>query len=107
MEAIFKKLPLDERGINVEGERLTDLRFADDVALITSTVKDMETQLNDFYKESKKVGLKMHKGKTKYRIRYSCTRSGNIFFCFTVYILWRLNQIFGDQFFLKYLLNIL
>ena len=45
---------------------LTDLRFADDVALTTSTVKDMETQLNDLNKESKKVGLKMHKGKTKY-----------------------------------------
>ena len=66
MEAIFKKLPLDERGINVDGEMLTDLRFADDVALTTSTVKDMETQLNDLNKESKKVGLKMHKGKTKY-----------------------------------------
>ena len=36
MEAIFKKLTLDERGINIDGERLTDLRFADDVALITS-----------------------------------------------------------------------
>ena len=63
MEAIFKKLPSDERGNNVDGEMLTDLRFADDVALTTSTVKDMETQLNDLNKESKKVGLKMHKRK--------------------------------------------
>ena len=71
MEAIFNKLPLDERGINVDGEQLTDLRFADDVALTTSTVKDMETQLNDLNKGSKKVGLRMHKGKTKYMANFS------------------------------------
>ena len=30
----------------------------------------METQLNDLNKESKKVGLKMHKGKTKYMTNF-------------------------------------
>ena len=39
MEEIFKKLDLEERGINIDGEQLTDLRFADDVALLSSTVK--------------------------------------------------------------------
>jgi len=78
MEAIFKKLPLEERGINVDGEKLTDLRFADDVALTTSTVKDMETQLNDLNKQSKKVGLKMHKGKTKYMTNFKTEETINI-----------------------------
>ena len=45
--------------------------------------------------------------RANYRIRYSCTRSGDIFFCFTVNSFWRLNLIFGDQFFPKYLLNML
>ena len=69
MVVIFKKLPPDERGINVDGDRLKDLQFADDVALITPTVKDMETQFNNLNKKSKKVGsimLMMQKGKTKY-----------------------------------------
>jgi len=70
MECIFKNIPLDERGINIDGEKLTDLRFADDVALIASSVKDMEVQLNDLNRESKKCGLKMHKGKTKYMTNY-------------------------------------
>ena len=70
MEEIFKKLNLQERGLNIDGEKLTDLRFADDVALITSSVKDMEIQLNDLNRESKKIGLKIHKGKTKYRLFY-------------------------------------
>jgi len=69
---------LEERGINVDGEKLTDLRFADDVALITSTVKDMETQLNDLNKQSKKVGLKMHKGKTKYMTNFKTEETINI-----------------------------
>ena len=46
-------------------KKLTDFRFADDVALITSTLKNMEIQFNNLNEESKKVGLKMHKGKTK------------------------------------------
>jgi hypothetical protein len=70
VEAIFKKLPLEKRGVNIDGEKLTDLRFADDVALTTSTVKDMEIQLNDLNRGSKMVGLKMHKGKTKYMTNY-------------------------------------
>ena len=45
MEDILKKLNLQERGLNVDGENLTDLRFADDVTLIATSVKDMEVQL--------------------------------------------------------------
>ena len=70
MEDIFRKLPLDERGFNVDGEKLTDLRFADDVALIANSVADMEVQLNNLNRESIKIGLKMHKGKTKYMTNY-------------------------------------
>ncbi|PIK46657.1 endonuclease-reverse transcriptase [Apostichopus japonicus] len=70
MEEIFKKLNLQERGLNVDGERLTDLRFADDVALITTSVKDMEVHLNNLNIESKKIGLKIHRGKTKYMTNY-------------------------------------
>ncbi|PIK41247.1 hypothetical protein BSL78_21886 [Apostichopus japonicus] len=70
MEEIFRKLNLQERGVNVDGERLTDLRFADNVALITTSVKVMEVHLNNLNIESKKIGLKIHKGKTKYMTSY-------------------------------------
>ena len=66
IQAIFKKLPLEERGVNIDGEKLTDLRFADDVALITSKVKDLETQLDNLNKES----LKINKGKTEYMTNF-------------------------------------
>jgi hypothetical protein len=71
VEDIFKKAELEERGININGEMLTDLRFADDVALTTTSVKDMDEQLNRLNRESKKVGLQMHKGKTKFMTNFT------------------------------------
>ena len=38
--------------INVVGEKLSDRRFADDVALTTEDVKDMAHQLNTVNEES-------------------------------------------------------
>ena len=35
MEEIFKKLNLQEKALNIDGGKLTHMRFADDVALIT------------------------------------------------------------------------
>lgn len=70
MEEIFRKLDLEERGININGERLTDFRFADDVALTTTSVKEMEIHLNRLNTESKKIGLKIHKGKTKFMTNF-------------------------------------
>ena len=67
---VFKKLTHQERGVNVDGEYLTDLRFADDVGFITTSVKNMELQLNDLNRESKRIGLKIHKGKTKFMTNF-------------------------------------
>ena len=67
---MFKKSNLEEKGINIDGEQLTDLRFADDVALTTTSVKNMEDQLRSLNRESKLVGLQMHKGKTKFMTNF-------------------------------------
>ncbi|GFN93010.1 endonuclease-reverse transcriptase [Plakobranchus ocellatus] len=65
IEMIFRKADL-EHGLNIDGETLTNLRFADDVALVTEKVENMEEQLNVLNNISLESGLKMHKGKTKY-----------------------------------------
>ena len=68
---IFRKAELTDR-IDKDGETLTDLRFADDVALLTKTPQQMESQMNTLNNISKTVGVKklMHKGKTKFMINY-------------------------------------
>ena len=72
MEEVFRQADLEQKGLIIDGEPLTDLRFADDVATPTIGVKNNETQLNIINKESKKVGLGIHRGKTKYITNY-CT----------------------------------
>ena len=66
-----KKGDLDTEGVNVDGENLSNLRFADDVALLNETSKQMEKHMNNLNSESMKVGLKIHKGKTKYMTNYA------------------------------------
>ena len=70
MEEVFKKVDVSE-GVNVDGENLTNLRFADDVALFKKTTRQMEKHLNSLNSESLKVGLKIHKGKTKYMTNHA------------------------------------
>ena len=70
MEDVFKKADISE-GVNVDGENLTYLRFADDVAFFNETTKQMEKHLNNLNSESLKVGLKIHKGKTKYMTNHA------------------------------------
>ena len=65
IQDVFKNAQLEDKGINIDGEKLSNLRFADDVALTTEEVRDMEHQLITVNEESLKIGLKIHKGKTK------------------------------------------
>ena len=44
MEEVFKKADISEE-VNVDGENLTDLRFANDVALFNETIRQMEKTL--------------------------------------------------------------
>ena len=69
IEEVFQKSNM-QSGIEIEGENLTDLRFADDVALCTKDKETLESHLNTLNSESMKIGLKMHKGKTKYMTNY-------------------------------------
>ena len=69
IEEVFKKSNL-QTGIEVEGEQLTDLRFADDVALCTRDKAILESHFNTLSNESMKIGLRIHKGKTKYMTNY-------------------------------------
>ena len=59
----LRQRPLGRKNrINVDEERLSDLRFADDVALPTETIEDREHQSNAVNEESLEVGIKIHKG---------------------------------------------
>ena len=45
--------------LNIDEEELSDLKFADDVALTTRVVNDMDHQINSVNEESSKISLKI------------------------------------------------
>ena len=60
MEEVFKKEDIPE-GVRVDGEKLTNLRFADEVALFNKKRRQIEKHLNCLNLQSLKVGLKCTK----------------------------------------------
>ena len=65
IQEVLKNSELESRGLDIDGEKINDLRFADDVPL-KNTVKDNEVQLNILYGESKKVRLKRIEAKPNF-----------------------------------------
>ena len=66
IQEMFKNVQLEEKGINIDGEKPSNLRFTDDVTLTTEDVRYMEHHLIIVNEESLKISLKIHKGKTKF-----------------------------------------
>ena len=54
-----------EGGITVGGQKITNLRYADDVVLITGSMEDLQTLVSKVKAESEKVGLYQNAKKTK------------------------------------------
>ncbi|KAJ8727495.1 hypothetical protein PYW07_001614 [Mythimna separata] len=65
LQHIFDNLDWQLEGIRVNQDRLTHLRFADDIVLFAETSKRLEKMISTLNEESEKVGLKMNETKTK------------------------------------------
>eukprot|EP00794_Sanderia_malayensis_P004319 gene4318-4893_t len=64
LEEIFRRMEI-EVGININGERMNNLRFADDIILFAENEEHLGKLLNDLNKEGRKDGMKMNEKKTK------------------------------------------
>jgi hypothetical protein len=65
LEDVFRELNWRDKGINVNGECLNNLRFADDIVLFSTNEAEMVTMLGELNAASAKIGLKMNHSKTK------------------------------------------
>ena len=65
LENAFKLLEWKGFGINVNGEYITHLRFADDIVVMANSMEDLSTMLEGLNRVSQQVGLKMNMDKTK------------------------------------------
>lgn len=64
LERIFSKLNWDNLGININGEYLNHLRFADDIIIISESHEQLEYMLRTLDEESRECGLHMNPEKT-------------------------------------------
>lgn len=65
LQEIFRTLDWEEKGININGEYLSNLRFADDIILVAETAEELQSMIEGLHKASLNVGLKMNKKKTQ------------------------------------------
>uniref|UniRef100_A0A7I4Y8T5 Reverse transcriptase domain-containing protein n=1 Tax=Haemonchus contortus TaxID=6289 RepID=A0A7I4Y8T5_HAECO len=66
LQWVMKSLDWDEKGIRVDGRFLSNLRFADDIVLFSSSIAEAETMLAELNKAGKKVGLRINQTKTQF-----------------------------------------
>ncbi len=66
LEEVFRGLNWDGRGLNINGEYLINLRFADDVILISNNTKELEEMGKELIKMSTRAGLKINSEKTQW-----------------------------------------
>ena len=66
-EYIMRNAGLDEAqaGIKTAGRNINNLRYADDITLMTETEEELKSHLMKVKEESEKVGLKLNIQKTK------------------------------------------
>jgi hypothetical protein len=65
MEDMHKTLNWKERCINITGEYISHLRFADDIVIMAETLQDLQLMLNDLADSSVGIGLRLNLDKTK------------------------------------------
>ena len=64
LERIFGRLTWGNRGLKIDGEYLSHLRFADDIHICANTPHELQQTLQELADESDNQGLKMNKSKT-------------------------------------------
>ena len=64
VEEIFMRMNM-EAGININGVRLSNLRFVDDIVLFAESEEQLKDLLEELNKEGKKDGMKLNKRKPR------------------------------------------
>lgn len=60
LEMVFQELDWESLGLHVQGEFLSNLKFADDVAVFAPSTSELPRMLQDLDEHSGKVGLRIN-----------------------------------------------
>jgi len=64
LRSVFLNLDWENRGISINGDRLSNLQFADDIVLFANTRDELREMAEELCDQSKKVGLLINASKT-------------------------------------------
>ena len=65
LQLVFDELDWQNKGVNVDGKKLSHLRFADDIVLISHSFNQIKKMLKELEVKSAIVGLRLNISKTK------------------------------------------
>ncbi|KAI8425563.1 hypothetical protein MSG28_011388 [Choristoneura fumiferana] len=65
LQDVMKDLEWSKKGIKIDTEYLSNLRFADDIVIFAKTSKELEIMIGELSNASKNIGLQMNTLKTK------------------------------------------
>ena len=54
-----------EKGIVINGKRFTNIRYAEDTVILTSSTHDLQRMLNSIFRVSRDFGMELNEKKTK------------------------------------------
>ncbi|KAK6737202.1 hypothetical protein RB195_019725 [Necator americanus] len=72
----MKSLSWEERGIRVDGRFLSNLHFADDIILFSSSTSEADTMLNEMNEAGKTIGVRINRKKTQFMKNAYCEDGG-------------------------------
>ncbi|KAK6039147.1 hypothetical protein COOONC_23348 [Cooperia oncophora] len=70
----MSNLNWDDKGYLIDGKRISNLRFADDIVLISDNTVEMEEMVNELDMIGQKIGLEMNMSKTKMMVNHCVMR---------------------------------
>ncbi|KIH61284.1 hypothetical protein ANCDUO_08448 [Ancylostoma duodenale] len=62
----------EDKGYLIDGKKISNLRFADDIVLVANNTAEMETMINEFNVAGLKIGLEMNMSKTQLMVNQWC-----------------------------------
>ncbi|KAF2885161.1 hypothetical protein ILUMI_21006 [Ignelater luminosus] len=68
LEDVFKTLKWEDRGIRIDGVKLSHLRYGDDIAVLINTLEELEEMLNELNDAWQRIGLKINIPKTNLEV---------------------------------------
>jgi len=66
LEDIFRRLNWGRGGLSINGRPLTHLRFADDIIIVSRSLKELRRRLRELSTEAARSGMKINEAKTEW-----------------------------------------